>query len=92
MDSHASAQLAFGRRVSFGGARRLGGGLAHTLLGRAAGAAPRRRSTTHPHHRKKHHRGKMPVHHRRTGVTIPNEMLKMLVFTAVVESIRGRRD
>jgi len=30
----------------------------------------------------------MPTHHRRNGVVIPNEMLKMLVFASVIRAIR----
>jgi len=86
MDSHASAQLAFGRRFSV---RSAGRAIGSTLLGRATGATTSRRL---PHHRKaksRHtKRGKFPTHHRRSGVVIPNEMLKMLVFTSVIRAIR----
>jgi len=84
-DSLSAAQLAFGRRVSFRGARKLGS----TLLGRAVSGHQTSRVTHRkPAHHKRKGKHAMPTHHRRNGVVIPNEMLKMLVFASVIRAIR----
>jgi hypothetical protein len=85
-DSHAAAQLAFGRRVSFGRARSGLHALGGTLLGRAVS----HRGGMPVKHRKKKHHKKPAFHHvRRKGVVIPDQMLQMLAFVAIVDKIRG---
>jgi hypothetical protein len=80
MDSHASAQLAFGiplrSRVS--------------KLGKIFQGHSRHISgVTRPHHRRKtkHYRGKAPSRHHR-GFVVPNELMKMMLYKAIFREMR----
>ena len=84
MDSHSAATLAFGTPSSRSSLSRIFGTVARTTRRVTSG---RTRATTH-RRRKKHHR-RAPVRHHVSGVVIPKDMLKMLVFVSVIDKIRG---
>jgi hypothetical protein len=81
MDSHSAATLAFGRPTSRSRLSNIFGQVSRATRRTTSGRPGSRR-------RRKHHKAKVS-HHRRSGVVIPNEMLKMLAFISIVDKIRG---